>query len=115
MTVHGIKNCDTVKKACKWLEAQNIAYHFHDFKKEGLEEKELKAWVNEVGYETLLNTRGTTWRKLPEAQKQPMDEARAIPLMLDNLSLIKRPVVKKDSQVFVGFSVEKYEAIWKKS
>jgi arsenate reductase len=111
-TIYGIKNCDTMKKAFKWLDEYGIEYEFHDFKKAGLEEKTLKGWIKQVGWETLVNTRGTTWRKLPEADRSNINEARAIKLMLANPSLVKRPVLKKGRKLHVGFNADEYARLF---
>lgn len=108
-TVYGIPNCDTVKKARAWLDAQGIAYRFHDFKKAGVPPERLAAWMREVGWEALLNRQGTTWRKLdPAAQAQASDEAGATRLMLAQPSVIKRPVVEWPGRTSVGFQ----PAVW---
>ena len=112
ITIYGIKNCDTMKKAFKWLDDHGVEYEFHDFKKAGLDEKTLKAWVKQVGWETLVNRRGTTWRKLPESDREGIDEAKAIHLMLDNLSLIKRPVLNTGKTLHVGFKADEYSEIF---
>lgn len=106
--LYGIPNCDTIKKARKWLNDNGIDYEFHDYKKQGVPEKELKAWANKVGWETLLNKRGTTWRKLDDDTKNSVDEKSAIQIMLDNPSIIKRPVLSKDKRLLVGFSAVEY-------
>ena len=105
MTVHlyGIPNCDTVKKARAWLDANGVRYVFHDYKKVGVDPVRLEQWAGEVGWEALLNTRGTTFRKLPEAQQQGLDRARALTLMAAHPSLIKRPVGEHLGGVLVGF------------
>lgn len=97
-----------MKKAIKWLNDNDVEFEFHDFKKAGLEEKRLKSWVKQVGWELLVNRRGTTWRKLPEAERDEIDENKAIQLMLDNLSLIKRPVLETDKSLHVGLKAEEY-------
>lgn len=112
ITLYGIKNCDTVRKARKWLEAEDIDYMFHDFRVDGLAKKDLCIWVKSVGWETLLNTRGTTWRQLPDKKKENVDETRAIDLMLANPTLIKRPVLVHDKQVHVGFKPADYQKLF---
>ena len=112
VTIYGIKNCDTMKKAFKWLDEHGVEYEFHDYKKAGLDEKQLKVWVKQVGWETLVNRRGTTWRKLPEADRENIDEAKAIKLMLANLSLIKRPVLDTGKELHVGFKADDYAKIF---
>lgn len=108
MNIYGISNCDTVKKARKWLDEQGISYEFHDFKKEGLDEARLKDWENAVGWELLLNRRGTTWRKLPEEVRDTIGAQSAHDIMLENHSIIKRPVVEHDGSVFVGFNADEW-------
>lgn len=107
-TVYGIKNCDTVKKARVWLESNAIAYTFHDYKKEGVDAARLARWAEMVGWEKLLNRAGTTFRKLDEADKAGIDEARAIALMVANPSLIKRPVVEMPGGILVGFKADEW-------
>ena len=109
MKLYGIKNCDTVKKARKWLDEAGIAYEFHDFRKDGLTDELLVKWEQSAGWETLLNRRGTTWRKLPEAVRDTISFQSAHQAMLDNPSLIKRPVVEHGDRVMVGFSAEEWE------
>lgn len=103
ITIHGIPNCDTMKKARTWLEGQGIAYDFHDYKKAGISAEKLGAWADAVGWELLLNKAGTTFRKLPESDKAGIDRARAIALMVEQPSLIKRPVLEYPGGVLVGF------------
>jgi arsenate reductase (glutaredoxin) len=109
-TVYGIKNCDTMKKAFAWLDDHGVGYDFHDYKSEGIDAVRLKAWCKQVGWEVLLNTRGTTWRKLSPAQQANIDEARAIKLMCGNPSLIKRPVLEYGKELLVGFAPDRYQA-----
>lgn len=106
--VFGIKNCDTMKKAFTWLETQGITFEFIDYKKAGIAESHLPAWVGQAGWETLLNTRGLTWRKLPEENRADMDEAKAIRLMAQHPTLIKRPVLDTGTMLIAGFDPEKY-------
>ena len=103
ITIYGIKNCDTMKKAFSWLDKEGIGYRFHDYKKEGVDSARLTDWCKKVGWKTLVNTRGTTWRKLTPAEQAVSTQADAIALMLVNTSLIKRPVIEKGAQVHVGF------------
>lgn len=110
-TLYGISNCDTIKKARKWLQEQNVDYEFHDFRKDGLDEKLLSAWVKKVGWETLLNKRGTTWRKLDDDSKNNVDESSAIQIMLDNPAIIKRPVLVAGKTVEVGFDPDRYQTL----
>ncbi|WP_100641097.1 ArsC family reductase [Marinobacter salexigens] len=106
MKLYGIRNCDTVKKARKWLDEQGISYEFHDFKKEGLSEAKLTEWEQAVGWETLLNRRGTTWRKLSEEVRDTISALSAHDIMLENTSIIKRPVVEHNDTVYVGFNAD---------
>jgi len=106
--LYGIPNCDTIKKARKWLKDNGVDYEFYDYKKLGVPEKELKNWVKQVGWETLLNKRGTTWRKLDDNTKNSVDEKSAIQIMLANPSIIKRPVLIKGQVLLVGFSTNDY-------
>jgi arsenate reductase (glutaredoxin) len=111
MIVYGIKNCDTVKKALTWLTAHHIAFDFHDYKIKSISESKLKAWSAQVGWETLLNQKGTSWRKLDSTiQASVTNEKAAIAVMLANTSLIKRPVIEKKDQVLaVGFEEKVYD------
>jgi len=108
ITMYGIKNCDTIKKARKWLEAEGVDYQFHDYKKEGIQKNQLVTWIAQLGWEVLLNKRGTTWRKLPDEVKDNIDEASAITVMLENTSIIKRPVLDTGNTLLVGFSADEY-------
>jgi arsenate reductase (glutaredoxin) len=109
VTLYGIKNCDTMKKARAWLDANGVAYSFHDYKTQGIDRTRLEGWACDVGWETLLNRAGTTFRKLPEADRIGLDESKAIALMLDQPSMIKRPVLDLDGRLIVGFKAEQYE------
>ena len=109
VTLYGIKNCDTMKKARAWLDAKGVAYAFHDYKAEGIDRARLEGWTQSVGWETLLNRAGTTFRKLPDADKSDLDESRALALMLDQPSMIKRPVLDLNGRILVGFKPEMYE------
>ena len=106
MDVFGLKNCDTCRKAMKWLDANGIAYSFHDIRQAGLGETEIGGWAAKAGWETLLNRRGTTWRGLPDAEREGVDEARAIRLMAAHPALMKRPVFVSSGAVLVGFDPE---------
>jgi arsenate reductase len=108
ITIYGIKACDTMAKARAWLDGQGVAYGFHDYKTAGVERARLERWVDQVGWEPLLNRAGTTFRKLPEADKAPLDAAKAIALMLAQPSMIKRPVLERDGALVVGFKPEIY-------
>lgn len=111
ITIYGIKNCDTCRKALKWLDAEKIEHRFHDFRADGLDGETLRGWIGAVGWETLLNRRGTTWRKLPDTEKQSIDGSTAAGLMLANPTLIKRPVVETGGKVIVGFKDAEQSAI----
>lgn len=111
VTVYGIPNCDTVKKARGWLDAAGIAYAFHDYKKLGADPARLRAWCDEAGWERVLNRNGTTFRKLPEADRADMDQARAIALMAAHPSCIKRPIVAHPGGLLVGFDSARWEAL----
>lgn len=110
--LYGISNCDTVRKARKWLKEREIEHTFHDFRKDGLNPVQLRAWVAELGWETLINKRGTTWRKLPEQTRTQMDETLALAVMEDQPAIIKRPVLETSTQVTVGFSADHYRQIF---
>jgi arsenate reductase (glutaredoxin) len=109
VTLYGIPNCDTVKKARVWLDGQGIAYAFRDYKKHGADPEKLAAWCREKGWETVLNRAGTTFKKLPEGDKIDLDEAKATQLMLDQPSMIKRPVVEYPGGLLVGFKLAEWE------
>ena len=108
-TVYGIKNCDTVKKALKWLDTHDIAYRFHDFRQDGINKTDLQQWSKAVGWEALLNKRSTTWRQLPDQDKDDIDASKAITLMLSNPTLIKRPVITTGKTTLVGFKEADYK------
>ena len=109
-TLHGIRNCDTMKKAWTWLDQHGIAYAFHDYKKDGIDRARLEGWVRQVGWERLLNRAGATFKKLPEAARRDVDEAKAVKLMLAQPSMIKRPVLAVDGKLLVGFKPDEYQA-----
>jgi arsenate reductase len=113
VTLYGIKNCDTMKKARAWLDAKGVAYDFHDYKLAGIDRATLETWSREVGWETLLNRAGTTFRKLPEAQKENLNEKKAIALMLAQPSMIKRPVLAQGGKISVGFKPELYAQLFR--
>ncbi|EJL27186.1 transcriptional regulator, Spx/MgsR family [Caulobacter sp. AP07] len=108
-TIYGIKACDTMKKARDWLDGHGVAYGFHDYKVAGIDRARLEGWSRAVGWETLLNRAGTTFRKLPDADKQGLDEAKAIALMLAQPSMIKRPVLDLGDRLLVGFKPDQYQ------
>ena len=110
ITLYGIPNCDTVKKARTWLDANGHAYTFHDFKKAGLDEATVAGWLQQQSWETLVNKKGTTWRGLPDAQKAAVtDASSAAALMLQHTSVIKRPVLRAGNTILVGFDAALYE------
>ncbi len=112
--LYGIPQCGSIRKAKSWLEENKIAFTFHNFKKEGLEAEKLQQWIDKVGWEILLNKRGTTWRNLEPAQKEDLDQKKAFQLLLENTSMIKRPVLEiaGKSEILVGFDEEKYQEIF---
>ena len=108
VTIYGIKNCDTMKKARAWLDGKAVAYEFHDYKAAGIDRARLEGWARKVGWEVLLNRAGTTFRKLPDKDKAGLDEKKAIALMMAQPSMIKRPVLETDGRLLVGFKAEQY-------
>jgi len=112
IALYGIPNCDTVRKARRWLDAQGIAYRFHDFRKDGLDERQLRAWVDELGWEILLNRSGTTWRSAPDRIKAGLDADVAIAFMLQMPAAIKRPVLDTGRERVIGFSESRYQSLF---
>lgn len=112
ITLYGIKNCDTMKKARAWLDGHGVAYAFHDYKTAGIDGARLDGWMAQVGWETLLNSAGTTFRKLPETEREGLDASRARSLMLAQPSMIKRPVLERDGRITVGFKPDIYEGLF---
>lgn len=115
LTIFGIKNCDTMKKAFTWLDAQGFEYEFIDYKKTGVVAEHIHNWNKQVGWETLLNRKGLTWKKLSETDRSNVDEAKAIALMKTHPTLIKRPVLVNGKNVIVGFSPESYQVFTQRS
>jgi arsenate reductase len=111
ITIYGIKNCDTMKKARNWLESQKIAHEFHDYKAAGIDKSTLEAWVKKVGWQVLINRAGNTFRNLPDADKEGITEKKAVALMLAQPSMIKRPVLVAKGRLTVGFKPEEYEKL----
>ena len=110
VTIYGIKNCDTMKKARAWLDKQGVVYAFHDYKTAGIDRERLEKWAKKVGWETLLNRAGTTFKKLPDKEKDGVTEKKAIALMLDQPSMVKRPVLDLGGgKLLVGFKPELYD------
>lgn len=115
MKVYGIKNCDTVKRALSLLDNNNVKYEFHDFKKSGVSQEKLKEWADELGWETLLNKRGTTWKKLDEeTQRSVISAETAFKVMQDKTSVIKRPVIETPGNLIVGFDEDALKRYFKK-
>jgi arsenate reductase (glutaredoxin) len=110
--IYGIKNCDTMKKARTWLDGHKVDYSFHDYKASGIDKSTLEGWANKVGWEILLNRAGTTFRKLPDADKGDLTEKKAIGLMLAQPSMIKRPVLEAKGKLTVGFKPEEYKKLF---
>jgi len=113
VTIYGIKNCDTMKKARTWLEEHDVAHDFHDYKASGIDRAPLEKWTQEAGWETVLNRAGTTFRKLPDDARENLDREKAIALMLEQPSMIKRPVVEADGKLLVGFKPDIYGGFFK--
>lgn len=112
-TIYGIKNCDTMKKARTWLDDHDVAHDFHDYKAKGIDASTLDSWIDKVGWEVLLNKAGTTFKKLDETKKDNLDAAKAKALMLEQPSIIKRPVLDVDGKLTVGFKPETYQQTFK--
>ena len=112
IVINGIKACDTMKKARSWLDSHGVVHSFHDYKTSGVAREKLESWTAVVGWQTLLNRSGTTFRKLPESAKAGLDKSKAIALMLAQPSMIKRPVLEAGGKVIVGFNPEAYSKIF---
>ena len=112
VTVYGIRHCDTMKKARSWLDAHQVSYAFHDYKAVGIDRATVARWATRVGWQTLLNRAGTTFRKLPESARRDIDESGALLLMCEQPSMIKRPVLEADGRITVGFTPQIYAAIF---
>ena len=112
VTLYGIPNCDTIKKARGWLREHDIDFVFHDYRKQGVSPQQLQSMATELGWEAMLNRRGSTWRTLPEDVKASIDQASALGLMLDNPAIIKRPILDADDRLHIGFSSQQYEEIF---
>jgi len=111
-TLYGISNCDTIRKARRWLDAHDVEYRFHDVRKDGLDRKTLRGWIKELDWENLLNRRGSTWRTLPEAVRDGIDAQAAEDLMLEHPASIKRPVLAHNGKLFLGFQETAYAALF---
>jgi len=112
VTLYGIKNCDTMKKARDWLDKHAVAYVFHDYKTQGIDKPHVESWVRAAGWETVLNRAGTTFRKLPDADRENLTEKKAIALMLAQPSMIKRPVLEAGGKITIGFKPEVYAKLF---
>jgi len=113
VTMYGIPNCDTIKKARLWLDSRAIPCQFHNYKKEGIDAEQLSHWVDQLAWEALLNKRGTSWRKLADVKKEGLNRERAIMLMCENPSMIKRPVLIVDETIEIGFSEQQYAELFR--
>lgn len=111
-TVFGIRNCDTMKKAMAWLDAQGIEYDFHDYRRDGVPAERLAAWAQRLGWESLANKRGTTWRRIPQADREGLDEAGALRLLAAHPGAIRRPVLACGSRILVGFDPAQYARVF---
>ncbi|MGQ9426097.1 ArsC family reductase [Gilvimarinus sp. F26214L] len=112
ITLYGISNCDTVKKARRWLESRDVEFRFHDFRTDGLSAPQVQEWIGDLGLDVLINKRSTTWKNLSEAERSAVDESSAVQLILDNPTLIKRPLLEKGQQRMVGFDQQRYTALF---
>ena len=110
--LYGIANCDTMRKARQWLDEHGVDYEFHDYKKQGVNPVLLREWCGALGWKQLMNTRGTTWRKLPEATREQMDETLALAVMEDQPSISKRPILTTETQQLIGFDIERYQHLF---
>jgi Spx/MgsR family transcriptional regulator len=113
ITIYGIRNCDTVRKARRWLDTQGVEYRFHDLRADGLSRPMLQDWISTLGWEQLLNRRGTTWRKLPESVRNDINRSGALELMLQNPAIIRRPLLEHTDGLYLGFSEARYTAIFR--
>lgn len=111
-TIYGIKNCDTVKKARKWLEVNGSDYVFVDVREDGVDKTEIQRWIDVAGIDVVVNKRSTTWKQLSDEQKEGLNETTALDLLLANPTLVKRPVLTIDDSVFIGFKADQYHAIF---
>lgn len=112
ITMFGIPNCDTIKKAKKWLEAEGIEFEFHDYRKQGITERLVTSFCSELGWELVLNKRGTTYRQLTQEQKDTLTEEKAVALLVEQPAMIKRPILKVDGKLHIGFKADQYAAIF---
>ena len=114
ITLYGIKNCDTVKKACNWLDLHGVEYRFHDFRADGLERETVQRWLDELGWENLVNRRSSSWKALDAATRENMDEQSALAAIMAQATLIKRPLLDTGRERFTGFSAASYQKIFSK-
>ena len=114
ITLYGIKNCDTVKKARNWLQESGIDYRFHDFREDGIERSDVAAWIDELGWETIVNRRSTTWKQLDAETRDAMDATSALEAVLEHPTLVKRPLIDTGTERAVGFKPELYRALFEK-
>ena len=112
VTLYGISSCDTIRKAKTWLKNRQIEFEFHDYRKQGLEQQLLQSMISALGWEAMLNRRGTTWRTLPDTVKDQIDQASTIRVMINNPAIIKRPILATDKQLHLGFSDQQYQEIF---
>jgi len=112
VTLYGIPNCDTIRKVRAWLADHRIEYHFHDYRKQGADPELLRSMADQLGWEAMLNRRGTTWRALPEPVKENIDESRALELMRQNPAIIKRPILARGDRLHIGFNDQQYREIF---
>ena len=111
-TIYGIKNCDTMKKAFRWLDEHNVAYKFHDYRKDGLDKALIESWVAQLGWEQVVNKRGTTWRQLDKDVQETMNSETVINVLMEKPAMIKRPLLDHDGNLTLGFKAEQYSAIF---
>ncbi|GAB2666015.1 ArsC family reductase [Vibrio panuliri] len=112
ITMYGIPNCDTIKKAKKWLETENVSFEFHDYRKQGVDAQMVSTFCQALGWENVLNKRGTTFRQLSQEQKESLNEQTAIELLVEHPAMIKRPILLADNQYHIGFKADQYAAIF---
>ncbi len=112
ITMFGIPNCDTIKKAKKWLDAENISYDFHDYRKQGIDQSMVEDFCQALGWENVLNKRGTTYRQLTQEQKDSLNETTAVALLVEQPAMIKRPILRVENQLYIGFKAEQYSNIF---
>lgn len=112
VTLYGIKNCDTMKKATAWLQNHAVAFNFHDYRKDGIDQNLIESFETELGWQTMVNKRGTTWRKLSDDVKEKINQTSAIALMVEQPALIKRPILQTETSLQIGFSNEIYQELF---